>query len=125
AIWAGETIRSVWPSGAAFTTASVAMLPVAPTRFSTTKGSPKALRHPLTNQACNGVSPGARRKPVDDAHRTRWIGLRPRDARHYRQRGSASGQMQEFAAGKFQIRHLRALGSALAVRERPNRNDEG
>ena len=29
------------------------------------------------------------------------IGLRPRDARHRRQRGRARCQMQEFAAGKF------------------------
>jgi hypothetical protein len=34
-------------------------------------------------------------------HRPRWIGLRPRDARHRRQRGSACGQMQKISAGKF------------------------
>src|SRR5262249_34740354 len=37
----------------------------------------------------------------DHAHRPRWIGLRPRNARHGRERGSASGQMQKLSAGKF------------------------
>ena len=40
-------------------------------------------------------------KADDDAHRPRRIGLRPRDARDGRERGSARGQMQEYAAGKF------------------------
>ena len=40
-------------------------------------------------------------KADDDAHRPRRIGLRPRDARHGRQRGSARGQMQKLSAGKF------------------------
>ena len=37
----------------------------------------------------------------DQAHRPRRIGLRPRDARHGRQRGSARCQMQKLSAGKF------------------------
>ena len=40
-------------------------------------------------------------KPTIDAHRPRRIGLRPCDARHGRQRGSARGQMQKLSAGKF------------------------
>ena len=40
-------------------------------------------------------------KADDDAHRPRRIGLRPRDARHGRQRGSARCQMQKLSAGKF------------------------
>ena len=40
-------------------------------------------------------------KANDDAHRPRRIGLRPRDPRHGRQRGSARGQMQKLSAGKF------------------------
>ena len=39
-------------------------------------------------------------KADDDAHRPRRIGLRPRDARHGRQRGSARGQMQKFFGGE-------------------------
>ena len=35
------------------------------------------------------------RKADDQAHRPRRIGLRPRDARHGRERGSARGQMQK------------------------------
>jgi hypothetical protein len=37
----------------------------------------------------------------DNAHRARRIGLRPRDTRHRRQRGSAYGQMEKLSAGKF------------------------
>src|SRR5262249_34838136 len=37
----------------------------------------------------------------DQTHRPRWIGLRPRNARHGRERGSASGQMQKLSAGEF------------------------
>ena len=45
-------------------------------------------------------------KADDDAHRPRRIGLRPRDARHGRQRGSARGQMQKLpSVGKFHF-HL-------------------
>jgi len=36
-----------------------------------------------------------------NAHRPRRIGLRRRDARHRRQRGSARDQMQKISAGKF------------------------
>ena len=39
--------------------------------------------------------------PDNDAHRPRWIGLRPSNMRHGRQRGSARGQMQKISAGKF------------------------
>ena len=39
-------------------------------------------------------------KPTIDAHRPRRIGLRPRDARHGRQRGSARGQMQKLSGGE-------------------------
>ena len=35
-----------------------------------------------------------------DAHRPRRIGLRPRDVRHGRQRGSACGQMQKLSGGE-------------------------
>ena len=37
----------------------------------------------------------------DDAHRPRRIGLRPSEARHGRQRGSARGQMQKLRRGSF------------------------
>ena len=40
-------------------------------------------------------------KADDDAHRPRRIGLRPRSARHGRQRGSTRCQMQKVSAGKF------------------------
>src|SRR5262249_8983218 len=36
-------------------------------------------------------------------YRPRRIGLRPRDTRHGRQRGSACGQMQKISAGKFHV----------------------
>ena len=53
------------------------------------------LRQPLTHQARDDVGRAAGAKPTIDAHRPRRIGLRPRDARHGRQRGSARGQMQK------------------------------
>ena len=37
----------------------------------------------------------------DQAHRPRRIGLRQRDARHGRERGSARGQMQKLRRGSF------------------------
>src|SRR5262249_27728252 len=61
----------------------------------------KSLRQPLTHEACDDVGSPASRKADDDAHRPRRIDLRRRDARHSRQRGSACGQMQKSAAGKF------------------------
>src|SRR5262249_51877551 len=62
----------------------------------------KPVREPLTYQADEDVSCSAPRKPDDQTHRPRRIGLRPSDARDGRQRGRAGGQMmQKFAAGKF------------------------
>src|SRR5262249_35314565 len=61
----------------------------------------KPVREPLTHQADKDVSCSAARKPDDQAHRPRRIGLRLRDPRHRWQRGSARGQMQKIAAGKF------------------------
>src|SRR5262245_58818085 len=59
------------------------------------------LSEPLAHQARDDVTWAAGSKADDDAHRPRRIGLRPSEARGGRQRGSARGQMQEFAAGKF------------------------
>jgi hypothetical protein len=59
------------------------------------------LREPLTHQARDYVDTAARGKADEGAHRLGRIGLRPRDPRDGRQRGSARGQMQKFAAGKF------------------------
>src|SRR5262245_61515984 len=61
----------------------------------------KPFRQPLPHQACSYVGAAARSKADDHAHRPRRIGLRPRDARHGWQRGSARGQMQKISAGKF------------------------
>ena len=52
----------------------------------------------------------------DDAHRPRRIGLRPRDARHGRQRGSARGQMQKISTGKFHGQSLHDNWVRTAVR---------
>src|SRR5262249_14817355 len=59
------------------------------------------LRKQLTEQPTMDIVRASRGERDDDPHRPRWVGLRPRDARDGRQRGSADGQMQEFAAGKF------------------------
>src|SRR5262245_8722910 len=47
------------------------------------------------------IEHAARRKWHDQTHRPRRIGLRPRDPRYGRQRGSTRGQMQKLSAGKF------------------------
>src|SRR6516165_3529467 len=58
----------------------------------------KALRQPLADQARDNVGWSARGKTDDDAHRPRWIGLRPSNMRHGRERGSPGGQMQKLSA---------------------------
>jgi len=60
----------------------------------------EALRQPLTDQARIDVESATGGKANEDSHRPRRIGLRPRDTRDGRQRGSARGQMQKFSAGK-------------------------
>src|SRR5215510_4008488 len=81
--------------------ASVARLLLAPGRFSITNCWPsRSDSHWPIRRAMMSV-PTSGGKSDNDAHRPRWIGLRPRDAGYGRQRGSAHGQMQEFAAGKF------------------------
>ena len=44
---------------------------------------------------------GRRGEAKDDAHRPRRIGLRPRDPRDGRQRGSARRELQELATEKL------------------------
>jgi hypothetical protein len=58
-------------------------------------------RQPLRHQPRDDVGRAAGDDGDDQTHRPRRIGLRPRDPRDDRQRGSARGQMQEFATGKF------------------------
>jgi hypothetical protein len=55
----------------------------------------------LTDQACDDIGRAASGKADDHAHGPSWIGLRLCHARGGWERGSARGQMQEFAAGKF------------------------
>jgi len=63
----------------------------------------ETLREPLCHHARNDVGGAPGGKADDDAHRPRRIGLRPSEAGHGRQRGSARCQMQKLSAGKFQI----------------------
>jgi hypothetical protein len=56
------------------------------------------LGEPLTYYARDDVNRLAGGKSDDDAHRPRRIGLRPRETRHGRERGSARGQMQKLSA---------------------------
>src|SRR5262249_28360192 len=55
----------------------------------------------LTHPADEDVRSAATGICSDAAKRPRRIGLRPSEARHGRQRGSAGGQMQKLSAGKF------------------------
>src|SRR5262250_997153 len=67
----------------------------------------EALRQPLPNEARSNVVNTTGRKWDNDAHRPRRIGLRPRDPRERRQRGSACGEMQKLpSVGKFHWRPL-------------------
>ena len=59
------------------------------------------LREPLTYQARRDVRTASGREANNDAHRPRRIGLRPRDPRDGRQRGSARGEMEKISARKF------------------------
>src|ERR1700704_7070376 len=66
----------------------------------------EALRQPLTEQAREDVGRAAGGKANHDAYWPRGIGLRrsdlrPSDLRHRQHRGSARGEIQECAAGKF------------------------
>src|SRR5215204_4082871 len=61
----------------------------------------KSIRQPLTDQAREDVESAAGAEADHDPHRPRRIGLRPCGTRHRRQRGSARGEMQECAPGKF------------------------
>src|SRR5262249_24439977 len=74
----------------------------------------------LTHQAYEDVRSAARGISNDAAHWPPRIGLRPCYPRHRWQRDSASGQMQEFAAGKF---HFDPSLSGLSIRSprRPGR----
>src|SRR5215472_2887202 len=60
----------------------------------------------LGKQTGCGIAGAASAKRQDEAHRPRRIGLRPCDVRQGRQRGSARGQIQEIAAGKFHFLNL-------------------
>src|SRR5262249_38403947 len=59
------------------------------------------LRQPLTDQPRGHVLSTPRAKPDDETHRSRWIGLRPRNPRDSWQDGRARDQTQKLAARKF------------------------
>jgi hypothetical protein len=61
----------------------------------------EALRQPLSHQARDGVGRAASGEWRDEMYRSPWIGLRPRETRDRRQRGSAGSQMEKISAGKF------------------------
>src|SRR5215510_8684780 len=69
------------------------------------------LGEPLTYQARRDVRTASGREANNDAHRTRWIGLRPSNTRHGREGGSAGGQTQELSAGKFHCQSLHGVQS--------------
>src|SRR5262245_35057182 len=80
----------------------------------------KMIRQVLADDARHEVVAAARRKRDDPVHRPRRIGLRPRDTRYGRQRGSARRQMQKISAGKFHLeppftRSPRRPGRALML----------
>jgi hypothetical protein len=62
---------------------------------------PKSFGQPLSDQTRVNIVVARWREANNDAHRPRWIGLRPSEMRDSRERGSARDQMQELATGKF------------------------
>ena len=62
---------------------------------------PEIFRKLLCDQAGEHIGRTAGPIGYDHPHRPRRIGLRPRDARHGRQRGSTRCQMQKSSAGTF------------------------
>src|SRR5262249_12262315 len=58
---------------------------------------------PLSHEPSNSGVSAAGRVADDDAHRFGRIGLRVRETRHQRQRGSTRGQMQKSTAGTFHL----------------------
>jgi len=109
----GVPARSrVYPSGGAFTTASVAMFVAAPGRFSMMKVWPSRSDSHCPISRATMSFPG-RGKADDKTHRPGRIGLRPRDPRHRGEGGSARCQMQELSSvGKFHGIASRNGGSA-------------
>src|SRR5260370_17226087 len=73
------------------------------------------IRQILADDARNDVVGAARRKANNPVHRPCRIGLRPRDARDSRQRGSARCQMQKSSAWKF---HSSIPSSAFTLHHR-------
>ena len=65
-------------------------------------GNATLAAQPLPHQARLDVAPAAGRKSNDNAHRTRWIYLRPRIARERRKGGSACYKVQKSTSRKFQ-----------------------
>src|SRR5215472_11828114 len=61
----------------------------------------ESLRKPLCYQARDDVGRATGRIADDDARRPRRIGLRVREARDGRQRGSTCGEVQKTSARKF------------------------
>src|SRR5262249_30356530 len=62
---------------------------------------PHSLRQPLTYQARDNVSRTAGGSANNQMYRARRIGLRPREARDFRERGRARCEMEKISAGKF------------------------
>src|SRR5512133_4192436 len=81
----------------------------------------RAAPRPLTHQARDYVDTAARGKADEDAHRLGRIGLRPSDARHGRQRGSARCQLQKLSSvGKLHSITSSARASKVGGTCRPS-----
>src|SRR6185312_13261500 len=61
------------------------------------------LLQPLSHRACEDVARAAGGKSDDDAHRPRWIGLRPSNMRHGGQRGSGTVRPSALAVLRLMI----------------------
>src|SRR5262249_61948646 len=77
------------------------------------------LGEPLTYDARDDVDRLTSGKSDHHAHRSRGIGLCPRDPRHGGESGRARGQMQKLSAGKFHSITSSARASSVGGTSRP------
>ena len=71
--------------------------------------------HALRHEPAEHVLRSTGRKRDDHGHRPRWIGLRPSEAQHSRQRGSARGQREVIIVGG-EVFHDAPSGDTKAIR---------
>ena len=102
-------MSSVRPSGAAFTTASVATLPPVPVRLSTINSWPVRSDSDCAMQARNDVRRAVGGEPDHDAHWLRWIAVVAHAKREM------AGAAAALAASRTKVRRGSVIRSSLVI----------